>query len=193
MRSVAGEGAAYRAVAVAGSGIARTAEAGEDLPANRIVPVAERRPSDVRRGRPRAAAQHFVLGAEEHLRVLGIREGLVARIAAEVRRRPLPHVADHAVAPDRRHVLRVRADLRGAEAELVDVRVLARRTLVTPGVELPAAERGIPRRRSLPFLLRGQALADRAGVRLGLVEAHVTDRLQRVERCDAIHRANEPA
>ena len=49
------------------------AEAGEDLPADRVVPVAERAPAGHRVGGERAAAQHLVLGAEEHLRVLPVR------------------------------------------------------------------------------------------------------------------------
>src|SRR6187399_2949300 len=80
------------------SRIARTAKAREDLPANGIVPIAERRTRDVGARRPRPTAQHLVLVAEEDLRVLGIWKCFEARIADEVARRPLPHVADHAVA-----------------------------------------------------------------------------------------------
>ena len=46
-------------------------DAGEDLPADRVVPVAEARPQDVGGDRPRSAAQHLVVAApnlEERLR-----------------------------------------------------------------------------------------------------------------------------
>ena len=66
--------------ALPGCGVARTAEAGEDLPADRVVPVPERAPAGHPVGGERAAAQHLVLGAEEHLRVLPVRPGGETRI-----------------------------------------------------------------------------------------------------------------
>ena len=79
----------------------RAAEAGEDLPPDGVVPVAEGRAGDRRVRGPGAAAQHLVLGAEEHLGVLAVREGLEAGVAAEVRRRPLPDLADAAEQAER--------------------------------------------------------------------------------------------
>src|SRR5207244_9449899 len=56
--------------ASAASGVGGTAEAGEELPALRQVPVAERVADRDRARRPRAAAQHLVALAEVHLGVL---------------------------------------------------------------------------------------------------------------------------
>src|SRR5205807_4764558 len=80
---------------VAALDIARAADAGEDLPPLREIPVAERGPGDQRIGDPRAAAQHPVLLAEEGLRVFRVRKGAEAGIAAEGRRRPLPDGSPH--------------------------------------------------------------------------------------------------
>src|SRR5204863_8890679 len=49
------------AVAPLRLGVAGAAEAAEDLPADRVVPVTERVADDARAGRPRSAAQHLVL------------------------------------------------------------------------------------------------------------------------------------
>ena len=72
----------------------RAADAGEDLPALGQVPVAEGGPDHARVGRPGASAQDPVLVAEEDLRVLGVGKGLEAGIGKEVRRGPLPGLAD---------------------------------------------------------------------------------------------------
>src|SRR5262245_66265293 len=80
---------------VAWLGIAGAAEAGEDLSPQRVVPVAEARPGDDRVGDPGAAAQDAVVGAEEDLGVLRVRERLETRIAAEKRAGPLPHSSLH--------------------------------------------------------------------------------------------------
>src|SRR5689334_15499126 len=69
-------------------------EAGEYLPADGVVPVAERRTSHRVVGRPRAAAQHLVLVSEEDLGVLAVRERTEPGPRAERRRRPLPDLAD---------------------------------------------------------------------------------------------------
>src|SRR5262249_22766952 len=74
--------------------IARQPEPGEDLPPDRVVPVAERAATGHRVHPERAAAQHLVVPSEEHLRVLPIWEVAKPRIPLEVRRGPFPHVAD---------------------------------------------------------------------------------------------------
>src|SRR6202023_1544527 len=61
-RTDVGEVAAHDSSDVAGA-----TEAAEDLPADRVVPVAKRRPAGARMRRPRPAAEHPVLGSEEHL------------------------------------------------------------------------------------------------------------------------------
>src|SRR5215467_12489613 len=71
-------------------GIARTADAREDLPPLRQVPVAEGRSRHERIGDPRAAAQHPVVAVEERLRVLPVREGAETGIALKSRAGPLP-------------------------------------------------------------------------------------------------------
>src|SRR5205814_2919443 len=77
-----------------GTGVARGTKAGEDLAADGIVPVAERRATRHWIHGERAAAQHFVGAAEERLRVLAVRPGGEARVGQEVARCPLPHVAN---------------------------------------------------------------------------------------------------
>src|SRR5262249_6311462 len=44
-------------------------DTGEDLPTDRVIPVAETRPQDRRFDRPRPAAQHAVVAVEKRLRV----------------------------------------------------------------------------------------------------------------------------
>src|SRR5690242_7822604 len=100
-------------------GIAGAPEAAEDLAADGVVPVAERVANRPWAGGPRAAAQDLVLGAEEDLGVFLVGEALEPGPRREVARRPLPHVADHPMAADRRDVLLVTPDRRGAERELV--------------------------------------------------------------------------
>ena len=63
------------------SSVPRQAHAGEDLPALGQVPVAEREARDAGMRRPRAAAQHAVVLAEEHLRVLAVGVGAEAGVA----------------------------------------------------------------------------------------------------------------
>src|SRR6185312_1166676 len=75
-------------------GIGGEADAGEDLPALGEVPVAEAEGGDARVGRPRAAAQHAVLRAEEDLGVLAIRVGDEAWVAVEPGGGPLPDLPD---------------------------------------------------------------------------------------------------
>src|SRR5665811_977656 len=78
-------------------GVASTAEPGEDLSPDGVVPVAERAPDRHGVRSERATAQHLVVRTEEDQGVLGIREGGEARVAAEVTRGPLPDVADELV------------------------------------------------------------------------------------------------
>src|SRR5258708_2026901 len=70
-------------------------ETGEDLPALRVVPVAEGRGRDAGPSGPGAAAQCTIVAAEEHLRVLPIGIGDEPGVALEPRRGPLPDVAHH--------------------------------------------------------------------------------------------------
>src|ERR1700730_19448209 len=74
-------------------------EPGEDLPPDRVIPVPERAPAGHRADGERPAAQHLVLGAEEHLRVLLVRPGAEPRVGEEVRARPLPDVPDELPGP----------------------------------------------------------------------------------------------
>src|SRR5262249_43383298 len=76
------------------SGVACAAEPGEDLPADRIVPVAERDPHRGGIGGPRPTAQHLERGAEEPRGVLAVGEGPEARVPVEVGAGPLPHVTE---------------------------------------------------------------------------------------------------
>src|SRR3954449_11796078 len=88
-------------------GVARAAEAGEDLAPLRVVPVAEGVADHAEARRPRAAAQHLVLVAEEELRVLAVRVGAEAAVGREVAGGPLPRVADHPEHAVRRRSLRI--------------------------------------------------------------------------------------
>src|SRR5436190_23319341 len=115
------------------SGIAGAPEAGEDLPPLREVPVPERGPDRSRVDGPGAASEHLVLRSEEDLRVLGVREGVEARVGSEVGRRPLPHVADQVLRAAGCRPLGVAADRGGAEPLRVgEVRVLLPRPPVAP-------------------------------------------------------------
>ena len=85
----------------------------EDLAPDRVVPVAERPATGNAVGPERSPSQHLVVAAEEHLRILPIREGPEPRIRMETRRRPLPHVADHLLDTRCRRPGRVGADAGG--------------------------------------------------------------------------------
>src|ERR1700683_1788551 len=86
------------------------AHAREDLPSLGQVPVANRACGHARVRSPRAAPQHPVILAEEHLRVLAIGICDEAGIAAEARGGPLPHLPDGrrslaaSLLPGRRHL-----------------------------------------------------------------------------------------
>src|SRR3954451_8575799 len=108
------------------AGIVRgAAEAGEDLAAHRQIPVAKAGADHPAAGRPGAAAQHLVLGAEELLRVLRIGEGAKALVGREVGRRPLPDVAEHLHRAAVRSAVGVGPGGSGAEGEPVEVGPLA--------------------------------------------------------------------
>src|SRR5438105_9041846 len=98
-------------------------EPGEDLPADRIVPVPERRPGHQRGGRPRPAAEDLVVGAVEHLGVLLVGEGDEAGVGGEVGRRPLPHVAQHLLDAVPAGAVGIGPDRRRAEVALAEVGV----------------------------------------------------------------------
>src|SRR3984885_15769757 len=105
-------------------------EAGEDLPADRVVPVPERAPAGHRRHRERAAAHHLVLGAEEDLGVLAVRPGAEAGGGQEGAGGPLPHVADELPRTARRGSPGIAACGRGLEVLLAEVGPAGRRVLV---------------------------------------------------------------
>src|SRR5688500_4666816 len=69
--------------------ISRASKTAENLAADRIVPIPECVANRSRARCPGATAKHFVLGSEERLRVLPVRETLEARIRQEVARSPL--------------------------------------------------------------------------------------------------------
>ena len=85
--------------------VPRQAHAGEDLPALGQVPVAEGQARDAGMRRPRAAAQHAVVLAEEHLGVLAVGVGAEAGVAVERAARPLPHRDRSPPSPWSRRVL----------------------------------------------------------------------------------------
>src|SRR5687768_6855031 len=64
--------------------ISHAPEAAENLAADRIVPVPERIADRSWTSRPGPAAEHLILGSEERLRVLPIREVLEAWIRQEI-------------------------------------------------------------------------------------------------------------
>src|SRR3954466_13419077 len=109
-------------VAAAALGITRASEAAEDLAADRVIPVPEGCPGDQRPGCPGAAPEDLIFRSEKDFRVLGVGERLVVGVRLEVARGPLPDIANHAVAANRRDVPEVGANRRRAERQLVDIR-----------------------------------------------------------------------
>src|SRR5262245_44663540 len=95
--------------ALSASGVAGTAEAGEDLAALWQVPVAKRVAGDERLRGPRAAAQDLEALPEEQLRVLGIRERHEPGIGSKVARRPLPDGPEHLAPSEVAAAARIRA------------------------------------------------------------------------------------
>src|SRR2546428_106701 len=154
--------------ASAASAVGGTAEAGDDLPALRQVPVAERVADRDRARRPRAAAQHLVALAEVNLGVLAVGEGDEPRVGREVARRPLPHVADHLVAAEEAPPARVGADGGGCEGPLVQGGVVLAGGHVAPRVTARDAGLQVPRGGLLPLGLGGEPPPRPARVRRGL-------------------------
>src|SRR6185503_20942417 len=79
------------------SGVLCAAEAAEDLPADREVPVAEGGAHGHGIGGPGPALEHLVVVAPEDLRVLAVGPGPEPRMGPERRRRPFPHIAHQLV------------------------------------------------------------------------------------------------
>ena len=124
---------------------------------------------DARTRRPRAAAQHPVAAAEEHLGVLAVGVGDEPGIAAEAAAGPLPDVADHAQAPARRGAGGI-ARRRARSAGRAGRRSRGRRARAArrPTGSARGARPLIPGRRLLPLGLGRQAGAVRAGEGVGL-------------------------
>src|ERR1700704_396391 len=131
--------------------VPRTSEAREDLTADRVVPVAERRTDGSGMCRPGSAPKHLVLRSEEHLGVLAVRERHETRIRLEVTRRPLPDVTEHLMASVRAHTARVGTHGIGPETPLAQVGPIVVRRLVTPRVPALAPGRRVPRSGLLPL------------------------------------------
>src|SRR5262249_61106353 len=123
--------------------------------------------------------QQLVTRAENHLRVLAMRERAEARVAGEVRRGPFPHVADELPNTQRRRPRRVRTGRRGPQVPLSQVGVLGAGILVAPGVAARAPGGLVEPRGLLPLRFGRQASARPAGEGLGLVVADVAYRLLR--------------
>src|SRR5687767_3892124 len=117
------------------SGVGGTAEPTEDLPSDRIIPVAESVTNCARACRPGAAPQNLVLRSEERLRILPVRKALESGITVEIGRGPLPDVADHSIAAARRNISAIRTHCCGVERQLIDVGVGSCRRVITPRVE----------------------------------------------------------
>src|SRR5215470_10672371 len=113
--------------------VAGGAEAREDLPPDRVVPVAERAAAGDRGDAERATAEHLVLAAEEHLGVLLVGPGGEARVGQEVAGGPLPHVPDELAHARRARAARVAARGGRLEVALPEVRPVGCGVLVAPG------------------------------------------------------------
>src|SRR6185295_16156352 len=109
-RTEVGEVAAHESSVWWRSGVARAAEPCEDLPADRVVPVAEACAHRARVRGPRAAAQHLVLRAPEHLGVLAVGKRTKAGVRGEVGGGPLPDVAEQLVRTPAADAFRMRPD-----------------------------------------------------------------------------------
>src|SRR5262249_8238227 len=131
-------------------GVSGAPEAGEDLPADRVVPVAEGTADGRAVGCPRATAQHPVLVAKEDLGVLAVRECDESGWAAEVAGRPLPNVADELVHTERRGAVRVRADRCRLKVRAAQIRMPGFGVGVAPWVPAGAARRPVPPARPPP-------------------------------------------
>ncbi len=163
----------------------RDAEAGEDLPALRIVPVAEARSGHPGAGGPRAAPQNPVVVAEEHLGVLAVGMRHEPFVPFEAARSPLPHVADHPEAAVRGRALGMGIGRCGPAPALVEVGVASRHgRLIAPRIPPSGLRRLIPARRLLPLELGGQPGAVRASKGVGLEPGDVNHRPIGVQRLE---------
>src|SRR5690606_31268039 len=117
-----------------------------------------------------------VVGAEEHLGVLPIREGHETRVRPEVAAGPLPDVTDQLMHPERGGTPRIGAYGSGPKMPLPQIRVARRRILVSPRVAPgPSGGRIVPGR-LLPLRLGGQSTARPRRERLGFVVGDVYHR-----------------
>src|SRR5581483_11333684 len=159
--------------------------AAEDLPSNRMVPVAEARPQNVTPHCPGPAAQHPVgacrcggtsrlrgtlarraFNFEERLRIALVDHRPESRPWPQRRRRPLPHIAEHLFGPVRRRTRRICADRRGTQSVAAEVREFACRRIASPRILTARLRAGIPRARLLPFDFSWQPRTGPRGVRL---------------------------
>ena len=140
------------------SRVPRAAEPAEDLPAYRVVPVAERVAHGRAGGSPttrRAAPCTRCRRTPRSIRDRGTTE---ARVRREVRRRPLPHVAEHAGGSRGAGAVGIAHRRRGPEVSLAEVRVRRVGGFVVP-TGLGASDARAPTAAFSPFRFGGQAPA----------------------------------
>ncbi len=171
---------------VRGSGVAGAAEAGEDLAADGVVPVAERGADGARVGRPGPARAAPCTRRRRRPRSTPGRGRRRSRDRAEkslaVHSHTSPIICPR---PARAGARRVGADGRRAEVALAQVGVLDRGGSSPHGMAALAAAARVPAGRLLPLRLGGQAPTRPAGVGVGLVPADVLDRLVERQRLEA--------
>src|SRR5688572_22371513 len=170
----------------------RAAKSGEYLAPDRIVPVSECVSDRARTCSPRSAAENLVIGAEELLRVLRIRECLETGMSAKVGGRPFPYVADHSVASQGRDILLVSQNRSGGEHKLIHVRESCGYRSIAPRVVMRGPGRRAPRCRYFPLVLGRKALARPPRKCFRLVIAHVADRLRQIDGFRHIHVSRRP-
>ena len=171
----------------------RQPDAAEDLPPIRVIPVAEAGPQGRRLHRPRPAAQHPVVPAEERLGVALVNHRGEARPRLQRRARPLPDVAEQLLDSVGRRAGRVGADRRRAQSFAAEVGVGGRRLVGSPRIATPRVALRIPRARLLPFGFGGQPGTGPRGVGLSLEIADVLDRFVGGDVLDATEPATRPS
>src|SRR5690242_3949915 len=169
---------------VARSGVPSAPKAGEDLPPDGVVPVAEGVPDRVRCDGPGTAAENLVVTAEEDGRILRVRERPKPRIWLEVGGRPLPDVADHLLDTERAGPGGERSDGGGMSPARPEIRPRPVGRGIPPG-EAPDRAPGCRRRGLLPLGLGRKTPPRPARERVRLVPAHVDHRLVETERLPA--------
>src|SRR5215469_5139902 len=148
-------------------------DAREDLPTDRIIPVAKRR-TDRRRGdRPRSAPQDFVVAAEKWLAVGAVDHRGKSRPRREVRRCPLPDITDHLLRAVCRRARREGTHRGGPEAQATQVGEAFGGFLRSPRPGASSLKHRVPGARLLPFDLRWQARLRPGSEGLRLVVADV--------------------